>query len=59
MIQSIVEGEGEVNAFPVLLSRLILELGCYEAVGVSPFLEKRTSIVQEAKFKRAVQVVSS
>ena len=59
MIQSIVEGEGEVNAFPILLSRLILELGCYESVGFSPFLEKRTGIVQESKFKRAVQVVSN
>ena len=58
MIQSIVEGDGEVTAFPILLDRLIGELGCYEAVGYSPFLEKRTGIVNEAKFKRAVQVVS-
>ena len=58
MIQTIVEGDGEVTAFPVLLRRLILELGCYEEVGL-PFLEKRTGIVRQEKFVRAVQVVSS
>jgi len=58
MIQSIVEGDGEVAAFPLLLERLVAELGCYEAIGYSPFLEKRTGIVKEEKFKRAVQVVS-
>ena len=58
MIQSIVEGDGEVAAFPRLLERLVAELGCYEAIGYSPFLENRTGIVKEEKFKRTVQVVS-
>ena len=57
MIQPIVEGEGEVLAFPILLRRLISALGCYETVG-TPFLEKRTGIIQKEKLTRAVQVVS-
>jgi hypothetical protein len=57
MIQPIVEGAGEVTAFPLLLRRLLLELGCYEAVG-TPFLEKRTRITQQENFTRAVQVVN-
>lgn len=59
MIQSIVEGDGEVAGFPILLERLVRELGCYETIEYRPFLEKRTGIVQEAKFKRAVEVVSN
>ncbi len=59
MIQLVVEGDGEVAAFPVLLERLVGVLGCSEAIGYSPFLEKRTGLVQEEKFKRAVQIVSS
>lgn len=59
MIQLIVEGDGEVRAFPVLMKRLVAELGCYEAVGHNPFLEKRTAIVQEDGLKRAVQIVGS
>ncbi len=58
MIQMIVEGEGDAAAFPILLERLVLDLGCYEAVGRSPFIESRTVITQEAKLKRAVQIVS-
>jgi hypothetical protein len=58
VIQLIVEGDGEVRAFPVLLERLIGAFGCYEAIGYNPFLEKRTKIVRELEFKRAVQVVS-
>ncbi len=58
MIQPIVEGEGEVGAFPVLLRRLIFEFGCHEDVG-TPFLEMRTGITQKEKFTRALQVVSN
>ena len=58
MIQSIVEGQGEAQAFPVLLRRLIRELGCYVDAGGSPFRSKRTLIVREADFRRAVQVAS-
>jgi len=59
MIQSIVEGDGEVGAFPILLQRLVLELSCQEAIGYTPFLEKRTQITKEDKFKRAVQIAGS
>jgi len=59
MIQSIVEGDGEVSAFPILLQRLVNELSCHEAIGYTPFLEKRTQITKEDKFKRAVQIAGS
>lgn len=58
MIQSIVEGQGEESAFPILLRRLLPELRCYIEVGGSPYRSKRTQIVREADFKRAVQVAS-
>ena len=58
MIQSIVEGQGEAQAFPVLLRRLIPEFGCYVDVGGSPFRSKRTLIIREADFKRAVQIAA-
>ena len=58
MIQPIVEGQGEEAAFPILLRRLIPELGCYVDVGGSPFRSKRTLMVREADFKRAVQVAA-
>ena len=55
MIQPIVEGHGEVQAVPVLLRRLIPELGCYVEVG-TPIRQKRTEIVREQDFKRAIQL---
>jgi len=58
MIQPIVEGQGEEKAFPILLRRLIPEFGCYVDVGGSPFRSKRTLMVREADFKRAVQVAA-
>lgn len=58
MIQPIVEGQGEELAFPILLRRLIPELGCYVDVGGSPFRSKRTLMVREPDFKRAVQVAA-
>ncbi len=59
MIQPIVEGQGEEKAFPILLRRLLPELGCYLDVGGSPFRSKRTQIVREADFKTAVQIAAS
>ncbi len=56
MIQAIVEGHGEVQAVPVLLRRLIPELGCYVPVGSQPVRQRRTQIVREADFKRALQL---
>ena len=58
MIQPIVEGQGEAQAFPVLLRRLILELGCYMDVGGSPYRSKRTLMVRESDFKKAVQTAA-
>lgn len=58
MIQPIVEGHGEEKAFPILLRRLLSELGCYLDVGGSPFRSKRTQIVREADFKTAVQIAT-
>lgn len=58
MIQPIVEGQGEEKAFPILLRRLIPELGCYVDVGGAPFRSKRTEMVREADFKRAVQIAA-
>ena len=58
MIQPIVEGQGEEKAFPILLRRLLSELGCYLDVGGSPFRSKRTQIIREADFKRAIQIAS-
>ncbi len=40
MIQPVVEGQGEEKAFPILLRRLLPELGCYLDVGSSPFRSK-------------------
>lgn len=58
MIQPIVEGQGEEKAFPILLRRLLPELGCYVSVSGSPFRSKRTQIVREADFKAATQTAA-
>lgn len=57
MIQPVVEGQGEEAAFPILLRRLIPELGCYVEIG-SPVRSKRTQMVREEDLKRAVQIAS-
>ena len=54
MIQPIVEGQGEARAFPILLRRLIPELGCYVEVGGTPFRSKRTLMIREDDFKGAI-----
>lgn len=58
MIQPIVEGHGEEEAFPILLRRLLPELGCHLDIGGSPLRSKRTQIIREADFKRAIQIAS-
>ena len=58
MIQPIVEGQGEAKAFPILLRRLIPELGCYVDVSGAPFRSKRTLMVREDDFKAAVQIAA-
>ena len=56
MIQPIVEGHGEVQAVPVLLRRLIPELGCYVEIGSAPIRQRRSEIVREHDFKRAIRL---
>jgi len=58
MIQPIVEGQGEEAALPVLLRRLLPELGCYTTECSSPVRSHRTQIVREADFKRAIKIAS-
>ena len=58
MIQAIVEGQGEEAAFPVLLRRLLPELGCYVDVGGSPIRSRRSEIVREDDFKRVIKIAS-
>lgn len=55
MIQPIVEGYGEVDAFPVLLRRLLIELGVYVPVGRS-IRRNRTQLVREDGLKQALQL---
>lgn len=57
MIQPVVEGQGEEAAFPILLQRLIHEFDCYAEIG-SPVRSKRTQMVREEEFKRAVRLAS-
>lgn len=57
MIQTVVEGQGEEAAFPILLRRLVLELGCYMEIG-SPVRSKRTQMVREEDFKRVARLAS-
>jgi hypothetical protein len=56
MIQAIVEGDGEVIALPVLLRRLIPELGCYVEVGSAPVKRHRSDFTQAEKFKSGLRL---
>ncbi len=58
MIQAIVEGQGEGAAFPILIRRLLPELGCYVDVGGAPIRSRRSEIVREADFKRVLQIAT-
>lgn len=56
MIYPIVEGDGEVQAVPVLLRRLIPELGVYIEIGQS-IKRHRSDLVIEQKFKYTIQEI--
>lgn len=56
MIYPIVEGDGEVQAVPVLLRRLIPELGGYIEIGQS-IKRHRSDLVIEQKFKYTIQEI--
>ena len=58
MIQAIVEGQGEEAAFPILVRRLLPELGCYVDVGGSPIRSRRSEIIREADFKRVLTIAT-
>jgi hypothetical protein len=58
MIQPIVEGDGEVSAVPILLRRLLPELGVYTVQISRPIRQMRTQLVQEANFRRAMRLAS-
>ena len=53
MIQPIVEGDGEVAAVPVLLRRLLPEMGVYAEIG-TPIKQNRYDLVREDKCIRAL-----
>lgn len=56
MIQPIVEGWGEVSAFPVLLRRLLVEAGIFGVQVGKPIRRKRSELVQEAPLRHAIQL---
>ncbi len=55
-IQPIVEGHGEVKAFPVLLRRLCNEAQAFEIDVNAPIRRKRSELVREDGLRRAVQL---
>jgi len=56
-LATIVEGEGEVEAVPVLLRRILHEMAIYDIDISRPFRVKRYQIVREGEIERAVQQV--
>jgi hypothetical protein len=55
-IQPIVEGDGEVEAFPVLLRRLRNEAAAWNLEVGRPLRQKRTQLVQRESLSKAVEV---
>ncbi|MCI0622178.1 MAG: DUF4276 family protein [Acidobacteria bacterium] len=56
IIQPIVEGYGEVSAFPVLLRRLRDETGAFHIEFGSPIRRKRPQLVNEAALRQAIEL---
>jgi len=56
MIRPVIEGHGEVEAFPTLLRRLIPELGTYIGVRRPQFCPKNLMTANESEFKRQIQL---
>lgn len=56
MIQAVVEGDGEIAALPVLLRRMIPELGCYVEVGSAPVKRHRTDLRDEQRFRTGLRL---
>jgi uncharacterized protein DUF4276 len=56
MIQPIVEGDGEVQAVPVLLRRLMVDLGI-PGFGVRPPIrQSRSALLSESGFRKAIRL---
>ncbi len=55
-IQPIVEGHGEVSAFPVLLRRLVVQAGAWNVDVGRPIRKKRNQLVRETELKKAVRL---
>lgn len=59
IIQPIVEGQGDVDAVPVLLRRICYELGCCLTAAVAaPIRIPRSKMVQEAEIRRYARIGS-
>lgn len=50
----IVEGQGEVDAVPVLLRRILAEVEIYDLEIARPFRVKRNRVVREGELERAI-----
>lgn len=57
MITPVVEGEGEVAAVPLLLRRLVQEMGVYVEIR-RPIRKSRSQLVRENDFKQAIRLAS-
>ena len=55
-IQPIVEGYGEVSAFPVLLRRLVVQAGAWKVDVGRPIRKKRSQLVRENELKKTVRL---
>lgn len=54
-IVPIVEGQAEVESVPVLLRRILVQLGAYDVQVARPFRVKRNRVVREGELERAVR----
>ncbi|MEW6666150.1 MAG: DUF4276 family protein [Thermodesulfobacteriota bacterium] len=55
----IVEGQGEVEAVPVLLRRILSEMAVYDVAITRPFRVKRNRVVREGEIERAIRLAIS
>ncbi|WP_405537982.1 DUF4276 family protein [Streptomyces sp. NBC_00075] len=55
-IASVVEGEGEISALPVLLRRLMYEVEIWDADILKPFLVDRGKLVRRGGVENAVEI---
>lgn len=58
-IATIVEGQSEVESVPILIRRMLLQLGVHDAQPTRPFRVKRNRIVKEEELERAIRQLIS